>query len=99
MTESSPTWVDIKMKLEGQLLVHLELRGFRSDADMSIQRIHVADAIFNILNDTVFIPSFVITVFQGWRVVAISFEVGGRLYACSEGGVVAALDHPLCHFE
>ena len=98
MTESSPTWVDIKMKLEGQLLVHLELRGFRSDADMSIQMVHVADAIFNILNDTVFIPSFVITVFQG-RVVAISFEVGGRLYACSEGGVVVALDHPLCHFE
>ena len=99
MTESSPTWVDIKMKLEGQLLVHLELRGFRSDSDMSIQMIHVADAIFNILNDTVFIPSIVITVFQGWRVVAISFEVGGRLYACSEGGVVVALDHPLCHFE
>ena len=39
------------------------------------------------------------TVFQGWKVCAISFEVGGQLYACSEGGQVVALDFPLCHFE
>ena len=30
---------------------------------------------------------------------ATSFEVGGRLYACSDGGVVVAMDYPLCHFE
>ena len=41
-------------------------------------------------------PSFI---FQGWRVVAVSWEVGGRLYACSDGGIVVALDYPLCHFE
>ena len=39
------------------------------------------------------------TIFQGWRVIATSFEVGGRLYACSDGGRVVALDYPLCHFE
>ena len=99
MTESSPTWVDVKIKLEGHLLVHLELRGYRSDHDMAIQLWHVADAIHTILSETVFIPSVVVTVFQGWRVIACSFEVGGRLYACSEGGVVVALDFPLCHFE
>ena len=65
MTESSPTWADVKIKLEGHLLVHLELRGYRSDSDMSIQMIHIADAIHTILSDTVFIPSIVITVFQG----------------------------------
>ena len=27
------------------------------------------------------------------------FEVGGRIYACSNGGKVVALDFPLCHFE
>lgn len=85
MTESSPTWVDVKVKLEGQLLVHLELRGYRSDKDMAIQLWHITDAIHTILNDTVFIPSIVVTVFQGWRVIACSWEVGGRLYACSEG--------------
>ena len=31
--------------------------------------------------------------------VAVSWEIGGRLYACSDGGVVVALDYPLCHFE
>ena len=40
-----------------------------------------------------------ITVFVGWRVVATSFEVGGRLYACSDHGTVVVLDYPLCHFE
>ena len=99
MTESSPTWVDVKVKLEGQLLVHLELRGYRSDKDMAVQLWHIADAIHTILNETVFIPSIVVTVFQGWRVIACSWEVGGRLYLCSEGGIVVALDFPLCHFE
>ena len=47
--------------------------------------------------DTLFVPSCVVTIYQGWRVVATSFEVGGRLHACSEGGMVAALDFPLCH--
>ena len=99
MTENSSSWVDVKIKLEGHLLVHLELRGYRSDEDLSIQLWHISDAIHSILSETVFIPSVVITVFQGWRVVAISWEVGGRLYACSEGGIVVALDYPLCHFE
>lgn len=99
MTESSPTWAEVKIKLEGQLLVHLELRGYRSEGDMSVQLWHIADTTHNILNETVFIPSVVLTVFQGWRVVAVSWEVGGRLYACSEGGVVIALGYPLCHFE
>lgn len=66
--------------MEGRLLIHLELRGYRSDRDCSVQLCHVADAIHSILQETVFIPSFIVTCFQGWRVVAISFEVGGRLY-------------------
>eukprot|EP00435_Cladocopium_sp_Y103_P013918 s4422_g3.t1 len=82
MREDSPTWVDVKVKIEGSILVHLELRGYRSDGDMSA-----------------FIPTFVVTVFQGWRGVACSWEIGGRIYVCSEGGVVVALDYPLCHFE
>ena len=44
-------------------------------------------------------PAVVVTIFIGWRVIAVSFEVGGRIYACSEKGVVVALDFPLCHFE
>ena len=99
MTDESPTWVDLKVKLEGDLLIHLELRGYRSDHDMSVQICHVADFLLWSLEEKPFIPTFVVTVFQGWRVISTSWEVGGRLYALSEGGVVVALDYPLCHVE
>ena len=99
MRDDSSTWVDVKVKVEGGLLLHLELRGYRSDRDMTAQLNYVNDALVMGLEDVLFIPSCTITVFQGWRVCAISFEVGGQLYACSEGGVVVALDFPLCHFE
>ena len=99
MRNDSPTWVDVKIKVEDFLLLHLELRGYRSDKDMSVQLNYVHDSVIMNLAEQLFVPSVVVTVFQGWRVVAVSFEVGGRLYACSEGGVVVALDYPLCHFE
>ena len=99
MRDDSATWLDLKLKVEGSLLLHLELRGYRSDKDMSVQLNYINDALVMGLADLLCVPSVVITVFQGWRVVAISFEVGGRLYACSDGGIVIALDFPLCHFE
>ena len=80
MRNDSPTWVDVKVKMEGQLLVHLELRGYRSDGDMTVQINHVSDTIVWLLQETPFIPTFVVTVFQGWRVCAVSWEVGGRIY-------------------
>ena len=99
MFNDSPTWVDVKVKLEGILLIHLELRGYRSDRDMTVQLNSVTDALLEILNENPFIPTFTVTIFQGWRVVSCSWEVGGRLYAASEGGVVVCLDYPLCHVE
>ena len=99
MCEESPTWVDVKVKIGGYLLIHLELRGYRSAQDMSVQLIHVSDRVGWLLAEEIFVPSFIVTIFQGYRVVANSWEVGGRLYAASGGGVVAALDYPLCHFE
>eukprot|EP00435_Cladocopium_sp_Y103_P002058 s5775_g1.t1 len=99
MTDESSTWVDVKVKVEGDLLLHLELRGYRSDQDMTVQMNYLNDYMIMALQDHLFVPSCVVTIFQGWRVIATSFEVGGRLYACSDGGVVVALDYPLCHFE
>ena len=99
MRDDSPTWVDVKFKVEGVLLLHLELRGYRSDQDMTVQLNYLNDALIMDLPDQLFVPSVIVTVFQGWRVIATAFEVGGRLYACSDGGVVVALDYPLCHFE
>eukprot|EP00435_Cladocopium_sp_Y103_P022786 s1365_g5.t1 len=99
MREDSSTWVDFKLKIEGQLLMHLELRGFRSDHDMTVQLNYINDALVMNLREELFVPACVVTVFSGWRVVATSFEVGGRLYVCSDKGTVVALDFPLCHFE
>ena len=99
MFNDSPTWVDVKVKVEGILLIHLELRGYRSDRDMTVQLNSVTDALLEVLNENPFIPTFTVTIFQGWRVVSCSWEVGGRLYAASEGGVVVCLDYPLCHVE
>ena len=99
MRDDSSTWVDVKVKIEGYLLLHLELRGYRSDQDMSVQLNYINEGLVMTIKEVLFVPSVAVTIFQGWRVVATSFEVGGRLYACSEGGVVVALDHPLCHFE
>ena len=99
MAHNSPTWVDVKVKVEGALLLHLELRGYRGDHDMTVQLNCLNDAVVEVLRDQLFIPSVVVTIFQGWRVVAAAFEVGGRLYAASHGGLVVALDYPLCHFE
>ena len=99
MREDSCTWVDVKLKIEGQLLLHLELRGFRSDHDMTVQLNYINDALVMNLREELFVPACVVTIFSGWRVVAASFEVGGRLYVCSDKGTVVALDYPLCHFE
>ena len=45
MRDDSCTWVDMKLKIEGQLLLHLELRGFRSDHDMTVQLNYINDAL------------------------------------------------------
>ena len=95
MRDDSSTWLDFKFKVEGGLLLHLELRGYRSDNDMTVQLNYINDALIMDLEDVLFIPSCTVTIFQGWRVCAVS----GQLYACSEGGYVVALDYPLCHFE
>ena len=86
MRDDSATWVDLKVKIEGALLLHLELRGYRSDQDMTVQLNYINDAIVMALEEVLFIPSCTVVISQGWRVCAVSFEVGGQLYACGEGG-------------
>jgi len=45
MTDESSTWVDVKFKVEGELLLHLELRGYRSDEAMTVQVNYLNDAL------------------------------------------------------
>ena len=85
MSDEASTWVDVKVKVEGGLLLYLELRGYRPGQDMMVQLNYINDVMVANLRETLFVSSCVITIFQGWRVISTSFEVGGRLYACSEG--------------
>jgi len=69
MREDSCTWVDIKLKIEGQVLLHLELRGFRSDHDMTVQLSYINHALVLNLREELFVPACVVTIFSGWCVV------------------------------
>ena len=86
MRDDSSTWVDVKVKIEGQLLLHLEMRGYRSNQDITVQLNYINDGLITSLRDELFVPAVVVTIFIGWRVIAVSFEVGGRICACSEQG-------------
>lgn len=48
---------------------------------MTVQMNYLTGALLRNMGSTLFVPSGVVTIFQGWRVIAASFEVGGRLCA------------------
>ena len=56
MRDDSSTWVDVKVKIEGQLLLHLELRGYRSNQDMTVQLNYINDGLIISLRDELFVP-------------------------------------------
>lgn len=58
--------MDFKLKIEGQLLLHLELRGFRSDHGMTVQLNYINDALVMNLHEEPFVPACVVTIFSGW---------------------------------
>ena len=100
MTNESSTWVDVKVKVEGDLLFHLELRGYRSDADMTVQK--------NYLERCNALPARHLPLRPlvcGHALSGVEsdrhFVRSGRQALCLQryGGVVVALDFPLCHFE
>ena len=53
--------MDFKLKIEGQLLLHLELRGFRSDHDMTVQLNYINDALVMNLHEEPFVRACVVT--------------------------------------
>ena len=61
MRDDSSTWIDVKFKIEGALLLHLELRGYRSDRGATVQVNYVNDALVMGLEEVLFIPSCTVT--------------------------------------
>ena len=60
---------------------------------MMVQLDYMNDGLVTSLKEILFVPAIVVTIFSGWRVVAVSFEVSGRIYVCADKGVV------VCNFE
>jgi hypothetical protein len=99
MFDSTPTVVDIKIKVDGNILQHVVLTAYRSDNDCSITKNWFSDELANTLAAGSGNCSITVAVFQGYRVSCVTVEPGGRLYAVSANGAVLALDKARCHFE
>ncbi|CAE7380710.1 MSBP2, partial [Symbiodinium sp. CCMP2456] len=82
-----------------EVLFHWVFRGYRSDADLSVQQQFCDEVLIRSANDGWFRPSIVISVFVGWKVSVTSFEVGARVYSIGPQGVVMASDHAMSTCE
>ena len=80
MRDTSASYVDLKFYNGNELLGHWIFRGYRSDTDLTVQQAMVDEVLIRTAHQGRFRPSVVISVFIGWRVSVLSFEVGGRSY-------------------
>ena len=99
MIDSSPTNVDLKMKLNGEVLGHWVFRGYGSDENMSVVKAEISDGVVEAMDSDSSQFSFTISVFQGVRVICVTFEPGQRLYALTRYGSVVGLEQPRMHVE
>ena len=99
MHSDTPTLVDFKLRYQGEILLHLECVAYRSDADMTLTRSQVNPSALRLIQDDSHEFSVQCFAFSGFKVSAISFEPGGRLYTCSAGGQIVASDFPRIHLE
>ena len=69
MRENSPPYVDLKVKLRGQLLCHFVLKSFRSKTDLTLQKSWIDEEILRAATDEELSEVQVQhTVFQGFQV-------------------------------
>ena len=99
MHSDTPTLVDLKLRFQGEVLLHFEFVAYRSDRDMTVTRSHVNPNLLRVLQADSNGFQVQCCAFSGYKVSAISFEPGGRLYTCAAGGVVVATDAPRVHLE
>ena len=99
MRDTSASHVDVKFYNGNELLGHWIFRGYRSDTDLTVQQAMVDEVLIRAAHQGRFRPSVVISVFIGWRVSVLSFEVGGRSYSVGPNGAVFAGDHGRAKFE
>ena len=99
MFDTSATYVDVKVFNGNEVLFHWVFRGYRSDADLSVQQQFCDEVLIRSANEGWFRLSIVISVFVGWKVSVTSFEVGARVYSIGPRGSVMASDHAMSTCE
>ena len=99
MMQTTPTVVDVKIKINSNVLQHLVLTAYRSDNDLSVTRNWFNDDLIPSVNAQTDNISVTVAVFQGFRVSVITAEPGGRLYSAGPNGAVVAVDLARCHIE
>ena len=99
MFDTSATYVDVKVFNGNEVLFHWVFRGYRSDADLSVQQQFCDEVLIRTARDGWFRPSIVISVFVGWKVSVMSFEVGGQVYSIGPQGSVMASDYAMSTCE
>ena len=99
MFDSTPTVVDIKIKVEGEVLQHVVLTAYRSDNDCTVTKNWFSDDLAAMISEGSVNCSITVAVFQGYRVSCCTVEPGGRLYSAGPNGAVLAGDFARCHVE
>ena len=99
MFDTSATYVDVKVFNGNEVLFHWVFRGYRSDADLSVQQQFCDEVLIRTAHKGWFRPSIVISVFVGWKVSVMSFEVGGQVYSIGPQGSVMASDYAMSTCE
>ena len=95
MFDTSATYVDVKVFNGNEVLFHWVFRGYRSDADLSVQQQFCDEVLIRTAHKGWFRPSIVISVLVGWKVSVMSFEVGGQVYSIGPQGSVMASDYAM----
>ena len=91
--------MDVKVFNGNAVLFHWVFRGYRSDADLSVQQQFCDEILIRTARDGWFRPSIVISVFVAWKVSVMSFEVGGQVYSIGLQGSMMVSDYAMSTCE
>ena len=100
MTDQSPPYVDLKFRVQGQLLIHVIMKCYRARGDLTIQKYWTDEALVTLCTEEMLQEVQVQhSIFSGFDICSHTFEPGQRAYALGPNGTVVALSKPRSHVE
>ncbi|CAE8694535.1 unnamed protein product, partial [Polarella glacialis] len=103
MSLRAGTTVDLKIRYNKAFLVHLVLKAYQGEKNMSEEVYRIDEDLFEALNaesprdDTKW--DFTLVVYKGLTICAYSFTLNGPMYALGPMGKCYKLGYPSIHFE